>query len=321
VVFVPGFGTTNIMWSNGVTTATNNSLCGGAYSVTVTDAAGCSSVWSDALTAPAAIAATQEAAGVNCHGDCDGTAKVFVQGGVAPYSVRWSTGQNDPFVLSGGFSQAVNLCGGDYTVTITDDNEVSFVYSVNVPEPLPIEIEFAATAPRNFNACDGDLLANVTGAVLPITYVWSGSFGHAGDEERAEELCSGEFVEFIITDANGCTAYAADSIPYPEDGCFRVSPILTPGQQDGKNDFVVITCIETALENRMEIYNRWGQLVFETDDYTNNDADREHNWNGLTSAGDALADGVYYYVLTFKYVDNLGTEREETRKGAINLLR
>lgn len=321
VVFIPGAGTTNIMWSNGVTSATNNTLCGGAYSVTVTDAAGCSSVWSDALTAPAAIAATQEAVSVKCNGDCDGTAKVFVQGGVAPYAVRWSTGQNDPFVLAGGFSQAVNLCGGTYSVTITDDNDVNYVYTVEVPEPAQIEIEFAATAPRNFNACDGDMLANVTGAVLPITYVWSGSFGHAGDEERAEELCSGEFVEFIITDANGCTAYAADSIPYPEDGCFRVSPIITPGQQDGKNDYVVITCIETAVENHMEIYNRWGQLVFETDGYTNNDTDREHNWNGLTNSGDALSDGVYYYVLSYKYIDNLGQEREETRKGAINLLR
>lgn len=321
VVFIPGVGVNNIAWSNGVTTANNTTLCGGAYSVTITDATGCSTVWSDNLTAPAAIAITENPVSVTCFGDCNGSAKVNVGGGVGPYSVRWSTGQFDPLVTASGFSQAVNLCGGDYVVTITDDNDVQRTFTVNVPEPDEIVVSFSPTAPRNFNACDGDLLIQVSGAVAPVTYVWSGSFGHSGDNERAEELCSGEFVEYYITDANGCTAYATDSVPYPEDGCFRVSPVITPGQQDGKNDFVIITCIETANESKMEIYNRWGQLVFETEGYTNNDLDLEHNWNGLTSSGAALAEGVYYYVLTFTYLDDQGQKREGTRKGAINLLR
>lgn len=321
VVFTPGIGNSSIAWSNGVNTTNNGTLCGGAYSVTVTDASGCTSVWTDELTAPPAISIQQLSAGVKCHDDCDGSARVFPSGGVGPYSVKWSTTQFDPLVNANGFSQAVNLCGGDYTVTITDDNDVEQVFTVNVPQPAPIVADFSSTAPRNFNSCDGDVLIQVTGAALPITYVWSGNFGHTGNGERAEELCSGEFVEFFITDANGCTAYATDSVPYPEDGCFRVSPVITPGQQDGKNDYVVITCIETALENRMEIYNRWGQLVFESDDYTNNENDREHNWNGFNNSGEVLAEGVYYYVLTYQFIDDQGQTREGTRKGAINLLR
>lgn len=320
-VFTAGTGATAIVWSNGVTGPNNMTLCGGAYSVTISDAAGCTAVWSDELTAPVAISATQTSASVSCNEDCNGSARVTPGGGVGPYSVRWSTGQFDPLVTATGFSQAVNLCGGDYIVTITDDNDVQFVYNVNVPEPPPIEIIFASTAPRNFNSCDGDILANITGAANPITYVWSGSFGHSGISERAEELCSGELIEFFITDANGCTAYATDTVPYPEDGCFRVSPVITPSQQDGNNDYIQVTCIETASKNTMEIYNRWGQLVFESDNYTNNENDREHNWNGLTKSGAVLAEGVYYYVLTFSYVDDLGQARNETRKGAINLLR
>lgn len=320
-VFTAGVGATTIVWSNGVTGPNNMTLCGGAYSVTISDAAGCTAVWSDELTAPAAITYTPSATSVSCNEDCNGSARVTPGGGVGPYSVRWSTGQFDPLVTASGFSQAVNLCGGDYTVTITDDNDVQFIATVNVPEPQPIEIIFSATAPRNFNACDGDILANITGATAPITFVWSGGFGHSGIGERAEELCSGEKIEFFITDANGCTAYAVDTVPYPEDGCFRVSPVITPGQQDGKNDYIRVTCIETATKNTMEIYNRWGQLVFESDNYTNNENDREHNWNGLTKSGAVLAEGVYYYVLTFSYVDDLGQTRNETRKGAINLLR
>ncbi|MFN0216550.1 MAG: gliding motility-associated C-terminal domain-containing protein, partial [Saprospiraceae bacterium] len=320
VAFIPGIGSSNIVWSNGVTGPNTSTLCGGPYSVTITDAVGCSSVWSDALTFPPAITSTTEAVSVSCFGDCNGTAKVSVAGGFAPYSVRWSTGQVDPSVFPSGFSQAVNLCGGEYTVTITDKNLVETITTVVVPEPDEILVTFAATTPRSFNACDGELLITATGAVAPITYVWSGNFGHTGNGERADNLCSGEFVEFYITDNNGCTAYATDSVPYPEDGCFRVSPVITPGQQDGKNDNVHITCVETSIKNHIEIYNRWGQLVFVTDGYTNDDGDREHNWNGLTKSGAPLAEGVYYYVLTYTYIDDQGQEHEEVRKGAINLL-
>lgn len=48
-------GIQSIVWSNNVTTASNTTLCGGAYGVTVretTDGLGCASVWTDALTVP-----------------------------------------------------------------------------------------------------------------------------------------------------------------------------------------------------------------------------------------------------------------------------
>ena len=73
-----------------------------------------------------------------------------------------------------------------------------------------------------------------------------------------------------------------------------------------------ISCIET-VDNSVEIYNRWGQLVFETENYDN----ASNNWKGLTKSGQALAEGVYYYILT--YTDDDGNFRQE--KGHINLLK
>jgi large repetitive protein len=316
VVFGGGVGTTSIVWSNGVTGANNTTLCGGVYSVTVTDQLGCTAVWTDALTAPPAIALEQQSAGVSCYGLCNGSAKVNIEGGVEPYRVQWSTGQTDQLVFQSTFSEAVNLCGGNYTVTITDDNDVVRVFTVTVPEPAEITFDFSRIDPRSFNSCDGELILNAEGAVEPVTYTWSGSFSHSGDEKRAEGLCAGEVVQFVLTDANGCTAIAVDTVNYPEDGCFQVRPVITPGEQDGNNDFLLITCIET-VPNDIEIYNRWGQLVFQTEDYTNNDSDPTHNWKGLTKSGEPLAEGVYYYIL--QYTDDQGNEHQ--LKGAINLLR
>lgn len=317
VVFAGASGNVNILWSNGVTTATNSSLCGGNYGVTVTDAVGCSFNWSDALTVPAAIAATNTTVTPKCFGDANGSARVRVTGGIEPYEVVWSNGQFDPLVFSNSFSQAISLAAGTYTVTITDKNFVSYTTTVIVPAPAPIEITFTGIDPNSFNACDGERIAFVTGAADPIVYTWWGSYGHSGDTKRAEGLCSGEVLHFDITDANGCAASIIDTVPYPEDGCFRVRPVLTPAEQDGNNDFTLITCIEAAKSHSVEIFNRWGQLVFQSTSYTNNLSDPTNTWTGFTPSGQALPEGVYFYVLTF--IDD--EDNQHQLKGNINLLK
>ena len=149
VSFTGAVGNTSILWSNSATNASTNTLCGGAYSVTVTDGLGCSSVWSDALTVPPTVAGLGETSSpISCHGTCNGAARVSVSGGVAPYNVKWSTGQNEPVAGGNDFSEAVNLCGGTYTVTITDNNGATAIVNVVVEEPAQIKIGRASCRER-----------------------------------------------------------------------------------------------------------------------------------------------------------------------------
>ncbi|MCB0528948.1 MAG: gliding motility-associated C-terminal domain-containing protein [Saprospiraceae bacterium] len=313
VVFTGASGTASILWSNGVTTATNETLCAGDYMVTVTDNLGCTAVWSDALTAPPAIdQATQIVSEISCHGECDGIARVVVFGGKEPYTVKWSTGQIDQVPVANAFSQAVNLCGGDYSVTVTDVLGGSKVFTIPVPEPDPLTIVFDELIPQSFNSCDGELIATASSNNGPFSYIWSGSLGHSGDGQRAEGLCAGEIIQFIVQDAFGCIGIGIDTIDYPDDGCLQVRPVITPGEQDGNNDFLYISCIET-LPNSIEIYNRWGQLVYQATGYDNSGT----RWEGTNKSGQPLAEGVYFYVLNFTD-PNLGAQQ---RKGHINLLR
>ncbi|MBL7827192.1 MAG: gliding motility-associated C-terminal domain-containing protein [Saprospiraceae bacterium] len=317
VVIAGATGNVNILWSNGVTTANNNTLCGGQYSVTVTDSQGCTASWSDALTSPAAIASSSQATSPKCYGQTNGTAKVFVSGGIEPYEVLWSNGQFDELVFSNTFSEAVSLEGGEYGVTITDGNGVTRTMSVTVPAPQPIEVEFTSIDPERFNDCDGERIAFVTGAQAPLLYAWTSSkSGQTGENERAEGLCAGDVLTYLIQDANGCSVTVIDTVPYPEDGCFRVRPVLTPAEQDGNNDFTNITCIETVRDN-MEIYNRWGQLVFQTEEYSNDPNDPARTFTGFTRTGQSLPEGVYYYVLTI--VDEDGIQHQF--KGHINIIK
>lgn len=61
----------------------------------------------------------------------------------------------------------------------------------------------------------------------------------------------------------------------------------------------------------LEVYNRWGQLVFETND-------PQINWDGTNQSGKELADGVYYY--TCQVIEEGGGVRDPL-KGNIHILR
>jgi gliding motility-associated-like protein len=319
VVYAGNSGTVSVVWSNGGTNFTDDKLCGGVYSVTVTDALGCTSVWVDSLTVPASIIGTYEIVSdyngydISCFNNCDGRANISAVGGVAPYKIKWPSGQVDQNLPVGGISQANQLCGGDYVVTITDGNGVTAVSMITVIEPDPLEVQFEDTPPSSFSSCNAEVLAYAPVGVGDINFTWSTSNGFTGDGPLAKDLCAGSYITFVIEDDNGCTAIGRHLVPYPEDGCMQVRPIITPGQADGNNDYTLITCIEDYPNNTFEVYNRWGQLVYQTTGYNNGD----RRWEGLTSGGQLLPDGVYLFVLKFK--DDNG--KDQLLKGYINLLR
>ncbi len=92
-----------------------------------------------------------------------------------------------------------------------------------------------------------------------------------------------------------------------EDRCMPFfSNTMTPNN-DGANDVFYIQNIETFPNNRLTIYNRWGNLVFETTGYKN-------DWQG-TYNGNPLPVGTYYYYIELNDPD------QRTHSGHITILR
>ena len=60
---------------------------------------------------------------------------------------------------------------------------------------------------------------------------------------------------------------------------------------DGKNDFFEILGVEKTPENYLEIYNRWGQLVYSKTKYFN-------DWGGNNQDNNQLIEGTYFYIFT-----------------------
>ncbi|HEX7846083.1 MAG TPA: immunoglobulin domain-containing protein, partial [Chitinophagaceae bacterium] len=103
-------------WSNGATTQDITSLPAGTYSVTVTDANGCTAVLNNiVITQPAAALALSEThVNVLCFGNSTGSINLTVTGGTSPYTYAWSNGATTQDITS--------LPAGAYNVTVTDAN-------------------------------------------------------------------------------------------------------------------------------------------------------------------------------------------------------
>ena len=99
-------------WSTGASTSAVNGLAIGTYSVTITDAAGCTETTSTTVGTPGAIIAHTNATDAGCNNNS--TASAMPTGGTPPYTYSWSNGATT--------SAATGLAQGDYTVTITDNN-------------------------------------------------------------------------------------------------------------------------------------------------------------------------------------------------------
>ena len=304
-------GTVSYLWSNGVTTANNSTLCGGAYSVTATDAAGCTSSWAGDLTSPAAITAVYNAAvtyngyEVSCNSVCDGAARVNITGGVLPYIVKWSTGKNEVITNPVVFAFEDGLCAGEQSVEITDANGAKWEYSFTLTEPDPMVLTFTDVEPSSIAECDGEIIPTAEGAVGDVVFSWRSQY-RTGTGLRADGLCAEETLLFTAIDDNGCRQTGEHSVPIPKEGCFQVVPAVTPND-DGSNDYFKITCIET-VPNSIEIYDRWNQLVAKFTNYAN-------TWDGRRN-GVAVPEGVYFVVATFTNYQG----REQVIKGYFDIL-
>ncbi|MFH6987824.1 T9SS type A sorting domain-containing protein [Flavobacterium collinsii] len=186
---IPGY--TYVWTPTGGNAATASGLSAGTYTVTVTDANGCSTTASTTLNPPAALTATTSQTDVLCNGTATGTASVTVLGGTGAYTYAWSP-------TGGTAATATGLATGNYSCLITDANGCSITKTFFIDQPAVL----AATTSKVDATCSttGQATVNPTGGVLPFTYQWSSGATTA----TATGLTAGNYT-CTITDGNGCT--------------------------------------------------------------------------------------------------------------------
>lgn len=207
-------------WTSGQTTSSVN-LPAGNYTVTVTDANGCTSSQSVILTQPPAITSSVSVTNTLC-GNNTGSATVTASGGTGNLTYFW--------VPSGGTSStATGLGAGNYTCIITDANGCTEIVTANIQNangPNPTIV--SQTNVLCNGASTGSVSVSVSGGTAPYTYSWS----NGSSASSATGLSAGIYT-VTVTDASGCFNTQTVAITQPP----AITGTITTTQAScGQND-------------------------------------------------------------------------------------
>ena len=184
-------------WSNGSTSAAITGLASGTYTVTITDAAGCTASANTTVDDSSSPAASTSSMATTC-GEDNGTATVTITGGVAPYTYLWSNGSSDQNISA--------LSAGSYTVTVTDSEGCTSTSTVTVGDSTSPNVSTTTTT-TSCGEDNGSATATATSGTSPYTYAWSnGSTG-----AMLSNLSSGAYT-VTVTDAAGCSATSTATV-------------------------------------------------------------------------------------------------------------
>lgn len=240
-----------------------DNVTAGTYTVTVTDASGCTATASGTLTitaggnnvslSPATIT------NVLCNGGNNGAITAAATGGSGTFTYSWSNSQTGAAIS--------NLTAGSYTVTADDGAgcTASGVYNVTEPTLLVINAANITNIGCGGNAA-GAITANVTGGSPNYTYSWVQQSNNASYTGQSINNLTADNYDLTVTDANGCTANAAYTITASAPLIFSTSQtnVSCAGGSDGT--------ATVAISSGTQPYS--------------------YNWNGTGAVPDSTVNGL-----------------------------
>jgi gliding motility-associated-like protein len=230
-----------------------NNLTANTYAITVTDRTGCTAVAIATVGEPDELIATAEAINVSCYGFGDGQGVVNVTGGTEPYSYLWSTPD------SADTESISDLIPESYSVTVTDTNGCTATSAMNINQPDSF-IVTAGNDTATFAGYSVTLyVAGVTGGNGNETYQWTPDADVTSPQAATTTAIPGESTPYVITvtDENGCIATDTLFVQVDEN-LYTFPDGFVP---NGQNNIFMPVISSTVTVLKLEIFNRWGQLV------------------------------------------------------------
>jgi gliding motility-associated-like protein len=233
---------------------------------------------------------------VKCFGQGDAYISTQASGGVPPYIWNW---QYDVYTSTA--SNLMNIFAGSYAVHLEDGNDCTFDTIFIVTEPAPISAQYLFADPSCIGNNDGYIDVTVFGGTNPYMFTWDGGVSPV---EHISGLIQGTYI-VTITDFNECEyELTAVSLEDTDVDCIVIPNAFTPNS-DGINDTWIIENIQMFPRAYINVYNRWGQSLFEA--------------KGLDDPWDGTFNGKFVPTGTYIYIIDLfnGTE---PRTGTVNVV-
>lgn len=210
-----GVGPYQYVWNDAVTTKDRTNLSPGNYSVTATDANGCTGIAATVvITQPGApLDASANVTDVACHSGNTGSVNLNVSGGTSPYTFNWNNGSTA--------QNPGNLSTGTYEVTVTDAKACTFATSADVLQPNAALIaSCSVTNVTCYGGNNGAASVNATGGTPPYTYYWAAGF----TQKDIGNLSAANY-PVTVTDSKGCKANSSALVGQPPQFSVSATPV------------------------------------------------------------------------------------------------
>lgn len=222
-------------WSNTALSQNITGLAPGAYTVTITDQATCTTERTFTVGAPPPYAFDTLITMPTCNMGTDGAVTLLVSGGTPPYQYNW---ENTGFVPNNTIS---SLSNGNYTVVVRDANgcDTTLVIPVFELELLLDPTVVAITRPSCFGFSDGAIEVVVANGLPPYQYDFNDGNGFVSSN-AISELSAGTY-SVTVRDANFCLGsfvFSLEDYP-PLTLSFDVRDVLCFGENNGEATAVV----------------------------------------------------------------------------------
>ncbi len=288
VTFTGGTGSPSYQWSTGAVTPaiSVSNGAGGQYTVTVSGSSCSTQASANVQFVPQLVVDLGPPQTV-CGGNT-----VTLDAGLAGSTYIWSTGET---------TQQITVTQTDtYTVTVTNagctaSDDVTI--TINAPLVVDFGITDSSICPQNGES----ILLDAGNAA---SYSWA----PASETTQTITVTTAGTYTVTVTDALGCTASQSILVSILCESVLLFPNAFSPNNDTNNDTFRPI--YQFISDYRLKVYNRWGELVFDTTDIT-------EGWDGTTLKSKKQEIGVYVWYA--EYTDNLGNHFKQ--QGNVSLLR
>ena len=305
---IPGGGldTLGFAWSDGSTDLSRDSLMAGEYTLTISDGTDCPTIFFTEVKWTAIfLDGVDVSSPVSCIDLEDAVISGNIIGGCEERIIRVN-GVETSFPL-------MNLAPGTYEITADDACGTMASKTITIEPYQSFTVNPAIVCDSN-EADSGRVTLETTGGSENFSVEWSDGTVDPNDQRIVSGLSQGAITAII---SDGCEDMEVSNINVPDctgpddDPTVCIgTPIITPNG-DNLNETLNFSCDGSPAPspNNLTIYDRWGRLVFEANNYNN-------TWSGTDSDGQALSEGGYLWVL----VEGTGINRV-IHRGTVTVLK
>ncbi|MBK7937563.1 MAG: gliding motility-associated C-terminal domain-containing protein [Lewinellaceae bacterium] len=299
-------------WSNSQQTAQINNLGVGSYSVTVTDATGCTAAGSVSLNEPEPLQITFKVNDLDCFGQNDGVIFIETSGGVPPYRF---TLNNSASQISSTFT---GLAADTYTVTASDANDCETSETILVNAAVLLDVDLGDD--QSIELGTSTILQAVVNVPLDsiLSVAWTPPF----DTSECPGCLTQTVAPFVSTTysvevvaQNGCTDRDKIIVAVDRRRYLYIPNIFSPNG-DGSNDLFSIQARPGTVSKikSLQLFDRWGEAVYTLYDFVPNDP--AIGWGGKFGS-QQMNPGVFAWVMEVEFIDGV----IETFAGDVTLMR